>query len=148
STGLSVDHPAAGEQQRSLRLGQEGCGPLYGLGITCQAPIHSPVRLRCGNVCGDGLVIQQIAWDVQKDWSTLPRQRSSDGVLQHFWYALGLSHLQSHSRHRLEHAVQVKRLAAITVDIIPRHVASDDDDWRSSLIGQRDTCQEVDRPWP
>ena len=68
--------------------------------------------------------------------------------MQHFWYAFGFIHLQSHIRHRLEHADQVKGLAAITVDVITRHVSSDDDDRRSPLIGQRDTRQEVDGPWP
>src|SRR5262249_32270437 len=106
------------------------------------------VRFRCGDVCGDGLVIQQVAWNVQKDRSALPRQRSAEGVMQHFRYALGFIHLQSHIRYWLENSDQVKRLAAVTGDVITRYVSGDDDDWRSPLIGQRDPRQEVDRPWP
>src|SRR5262249_19017238 len=68
--------------------------------------------------------------------------------MQHLRNALGFVDLQGQVRYWLEQPDEVKRLAAIAVDIVAGHVPGDDDDRGASLTGQRDARQEIDRPWP
>ena len=96
----------------------------------------------------DGLVLQQIARNVEQHRTALAGERGAERVVQHLRNALGLVDLPRQLGDRLEHIDEVERLAAVAVDVVARHVAGDDHDRRAALVGERDAGDEVDRARP
>ena len=146
-TGVGVDNATTCQEDGPLRLRQKGGGALDGPWVALNAVLHGPVGLwRHDLCCVDALAVEEIAWNIQKDRPLLAGQGGAEGIVQHLGNAFRLVDLQGQLGNGLEESHQVKGLAAVTIDVVARHVAGNDQHRRPALIGQGDAGEQVDRP--
>ena len=140
---LGIDDAAARQQERPLRLRQQGRGALDGLRVARDARLHRPIGSGAKRLSRDGLVVEEVAWNIEKGRSLLVRERGAERVVQHLGDALGLVHLERQLGDGLEQPDEIERLGAVTIDVVARDVAGDHDHRRAPLVSERDARDEV-----